>query len=166
MHIVLQRVKQACVRVDEKVISEIGKGLVILLGVERDDSEKDVEYLLSKIINLRVFKDKQEKMNLSVLDIQGEILIVSQFTLLGDCRKGRRPSFTKAAPPDMAKKLCKKFVDRAKESGLKIKEGIFQAKMLVEIYNNGPVTFVLDSNSESNKKGFEGSRSQGFEGLD
>ncbi|HWP45974.1 MAG TPA: D-aminoacyl-tRNA deacylase [Candidatus Limnocylindrales bacterium] len=147
MKTVLQRVSQAAVRVEGKIISEIGKGLVVLVGVEQEDSEKDATYLAEKILHLRIFEDEAGKMNLSVLDVHGSLLVVSQFTLLGDCRKGRRPSFTKAAGPELARYLYEFFIEELKTGGLPVATGIFQAHMTVQIFNDGPVTFILDSRS-------------------
>ena len=145
MRAVVQRVKKGSVEIDEKEIGKIEKGLVILLGVGQNDTEKDAEYLAEKIVNLRIFEDKEGKMNLSVKDINGQILVISQFTLYGDCKKGRRPSFISAALPDKAVKLYDYFVKSIKNYGLKIETGEFQAMMLVKIYNDGPVTILLDS---------------------
>ena len=145
MRAVVQRVKKGSVEIEEKEIGKIEKGLVILLGVGQDDTEKDAEYLAEKIVNLRIFEDKEGKMNLSVKDINGQILVISQFTLYGDCKKGRRPSFISAALPDKAVKLYDYFVKSIKNYGLKIETGEFQAMMLVKIYNDGPVTILLDS---------------------
>jgi len=145
MRAVVQRVKKGSVEIEEKEIGKIEKGLVILLGVGQNDTEKDAEYLAEKIVNLRIFEDKEGKMNLSVKDINGQILIISQFTLYGDCKKGRRPSFISAALPDKAVKLYDYFVKSIKNYGLKIETGEFQAMMLVKIYNDGPVTILLDS---------------------
>jgi D-aminoacyl-tRNA deacylase len=142
---VLQRVTSAGVGVDGCEIGRIGRGLVVLLGVGKDDGAKDVNSLAEKIANLRVFEDENGKMNLSVLDIGGEALVVSQFTLLGDCKKGRRPGFDKAAGPDMASTLYNEFVGMLRACGVPCKTGQFQAKMLVDIKNDGPVTFVLDT---------------------
>ena len=145
MKIVLQRVSEASVEIDEVVVGKIGRGLVILLCAEKGDSIKDVEYLVEKTIYLRVFDDEQKKMNLSLLDINAEMLIISQFTLAGDCRKGRRPGFDKAAEPDLAKKLYLQFIRSVQNKGVKTAEGKFGALMSVNIINDGPVTFILES---------------------
>ncbi len=145
MRAVIQRVNRAQVRVQEKDTGEIGKGLLVLLGVGQGDTPKEADYLLDKIINLRIFEDPEGKMNLSLLDVGGEFMVISQFTLYADCRKGRRPSFTDAAPPEEAQKLYDYFVAEAKNRGLKVATGIFQALMEVELINFGPVTILLDS---------------------
>ncbi len=145
MKVLIQRVKTAKVEVAERKLSEIGKGLLILLGVTGTDSEADIQFLVEKIINLRIFEDQAGKMNHSLIDIKGEVLIVSQFTLYADCRKGRRPSFTDAAPPEMAHELYKKFIQKFKETGVKIGEGEFGAMMDVSLVNWGPVTIMLDT---------------------
>jgi D-tyrosyl-tRNA(Tyr) deacylase len=145
MKIVLQRVSEASVEIDEVVVGKIGRGLVILLCAEKGDSIKDVEYLAEKTIYLRVFDDEQKKMNLSLLDMNAEMLIISQFTLAGDCRKGRRPGFDKAAEPDLAKKLYLQFIRSVQNKGVKTAEGKFGALMSVNITNDGPVTFILES---------------------
>ncbi len=148
MRAVVQRVKNSKVTVDSKVVGEIGKGLMVLLGVGQDDSLSDMEYLAEKIVNLRIFEDNNGKMNQSLLDIEGEILVVSQFTLYGDCRKGRRPSFDRAARPETANILYEGFVSKCREYGINAQTGIFQAEMLVDISNDGPVTMLLDSKKE------------------
>ncbi len=145
MKALLQRVTKASVTVNSEVISRIGKGLVALIGVARDDTEADIDYLAEKIINLRIFTDETGKFNLSLLDVRGEILIVSQFTLLANTRKGRRPSFIEAAPPAEAERLFNLFVEHVRSKGLKVATGRFQEHMLVEIHNDGPVTIFLDS---------------------
>lgn len=146
MRAVVQRVKKSSVTVDEKITGEIGKGLMVLIGVEGGDTEKDADYIADKICGLRVFEDELGKMNLSVEDIGGEVLAVSQFTLLADARKGRRPSFTKAAAPDEANALYRKVIEKILAKDINVEEGIFQAEMMVEIHNDGPVTILLDSN--------------------
>jgi D-tyrosyl-tRNA(Tyr) deacylase len=145
MRAVVQRVKNARVEVSGRVTGEIGKGLLIFLGVGDEDSEKDCKYLADKIANLRIFPDENDLMNLSSLDIGGGMLVVSQFTLWGDCRKGRRPSFTKAARPERAKELYEFFIGVLKKTGLKIAAGEFQEMMDVHLINDGPVTLLLDS---------------------
>ncbi len=145
MRAVVQRVKASRVEVKQRVVGRIGPGLLILLGVGRDDTEKDCEYLVNKVSNLRIFSDEKGFMNLSVLDTGGAALVVSQFTLWGDCRKGRRPSFAKAAPPDMARELYERFVALLKQKGLKVATGVFQEMMDVHLVNDGPVTLMLDS---------------------
>jgi D-aminoacyl-tRNA deacylase len=145
MRAVVQRVAEADVTVDEKVTGSIEKGLMVLLGVEDEDEEADAVYLAEKIAGLRIFEDTEGKMNLSVKDVGGDLLAVSQFTLFGDCRKGKRPSFIKAARPEKANALYRKFVALCQEQGLHVEEGIFQAEMLVRIYNDGPVTILIDS---------------------
>lgn len=145
MRAVIQRVSQAKVSVDGATTGEIGKGILILLGVSRDDSEKEADYLLEKTLNLRIFEDDAGKMNLSLLDIKGELLVVSQFTLYGDARKGRRPSFIEAAAPDEANRLYEYFVAQARKHLSKVETGRFQAMMDVELVNDGPVTILLDS---------------------
>ncbi|MFH1453316.1 MAG: D-aminoacyl-tRNA deacylase [Armatimonadota bacterium] len=145
MRAVVQKVKESKVTVDGKVTGIIGSGFLVLLGAAQDDEEKDALYLIDKILNLRVFKDGNDKMNLSCLDVKGEILVVSQFTLLGDVRRGRRPDFTRAADPEKANNLYRFFVDEIKKSGLNVGEGVFAAHMSVELINDGPVTVLLDS---------------------
>ena len=145
MRIVLQRVKEARVEVDGSSVGHIGPGLLVLLGVTTSDTNKDAEYLADKIVNLRIFADDSGRMNRSVLDVQGGLLIVSQFTLYGDCRKGRRPGFDQAAPPELARELYEIFVSLVRATNLIVQTGIFQAHMAVCLVNDGPVTFVLDS---------------------
>lgn len=145
MRAVVQRVTDADVSVDSKITGKIGKGFVILLGVEDGDSEADADYLVEKITGLRVFEDSEGKMNLSMMDVGGELLSVSQFTLLADARKGRRPSFVKAARPEEANRLYIYFNEKVREKGIRVAEGVFQAEMLVRINNDGPVTILLDS---------------------
>lgn len=145
MRAVVQRVKEADVSVDSIITGAIDKGLMVLLGVEDGDTEADALYMAEKITGLRIFEDDEGKMNLSVKDVGGEILAVSQFTLLGDARKGKRPSFSKAARPDEANRLYRHFIDLVEEREVKTQEGVFQAEMLVRIYNDGPVTILLDS---------------------
>lgn len=145
MRAVVQRVSRAQVTVDNQLVGKIGIGLLILLGVTQADSNLDADYLVEKIINLRIFSDLNDKMNLSVLDIKGELLVVSQFTLFGDCRRGRRPSYTDAAPPDQAEALYNYFVTQAIKQGINTQTGKFQAMMDVELVNQGPVTILLDS---------------------
>ena len=146
MRAVVQRVKKSSVTVDDKITGRIGQGLMVLIGVEDGDSEKDADYIADKVCGLRIFEDEQGKMNLSVEDIGGEVLAVSQFTLLADARKGRRPSFTKAAAPDEANALYRKVIDKIESRNINVEEGVFQAEMMVEIHNDGPVTILLDSN--------------------
>lgn len=145
MRLVAQRVKKASVKIDGKIVGQIGSGLLVLHGIAEGDTEAIGEALAEKILKLRIFGDKDDKMNLSVQDIKGEILAVSQFTLLADCSGGNRPSFIKAAPPQIAKPLFDKFVQELKKSGLKVETGVFGAKMEVELANDGPVTIILDS---------------------
>ena len=145
MRAVIQRVSQARVVIDGEEYSRIGPGLLVLVGVEKDDTLEDAESLARRIVELRVFQDDAEKMNLSVAEIGGQVLAVSQFTLLGKCRKGRRPSFEPAASPELARVLYQKFVDKIDGLGIPVATGVFQAMMNVELTNHGPVTFILDS---------------------
>lgn len=145
MRAVVQRVKGAKVEVAGSTVGEIGPGLLVFLGVGQRDSEKDCEYLAGKVVHLRIFSDEQGLMNRSVLDMAGEVLVVSQFTLWGDCAKGRRPSFTRAAPPEEARKLYEHFTGLVREKGLKVATGVFQEMMEVHLVNDGPVTLLLDT---------------------
>ena len=145
MKALLQRVNGASVTIGGEEVGRIGSGLVVFLGVANGDTEKDVQYLIPKIANLRIFPDEAGKFDLSALDTQGELLLVSQFTLLADSRKGRRPSFVAAAPPEQAERLFDYFVEQAQATGLKVATGRFQQYMQVEIHNDGPVTIMLDS---------------------
>lgn len=145
MRAVVQRVNYSNVTVNEKIVGKIDKGLMILLGVSENDTDKDVDYLVEKIVNLRIFEDGEGKLNLSLLDIGGQMLVVSQFTLYGDCKKGRRPSFTQAAKPDLANKLYNIFVNKVKSKEIYVETGIFQAEMKVLLENDGPVTLLIDS---------------------
>ena len=145
MRAVVQRVTYSSVEVDGVIVGEINKGFNVLLGISKDDTEEDMKYIKDKIINLRVFSDENDKMNLSLLDIQGELLLISQFTLYGDARKGRRPNFMNALGGEEAKSFYDKFVEIMKETGLKVETGIFGADMKVDIKNDGPVTILLDS---------------------
>ena len=145
MRAVVQRVTDADVSVENQVKGSIGRGFVVLLGVEEGDNETDADYIAEKVSGLRVFDDSEGKMNLSVTDIGGEILSVSQFTLLADARKGRRPSFIRAAQPEEANRLYEYFNEKVREKGVAVAEGVFRADMLVRINNDGPVTILLDS---------------------
>ncbi|HKL26193.1 MAG TPA: D-aminoacyl-tRNA deacylase [Desulfuromonadales bacterium] len=148
MKAVLQRVAEARVEVDGEIVGKVGRGLLVLLGVEQQDTNRDLAYLADKTLNLRIFEDAAGKMNLSVAEIDGEVLVVSQFTLLGDCRKGRRPGFTRAAEPELADDLYRRFVDRLLQAGLPVATGTFRAHMQVALINDGPVTMLLDSRKE------------------
>jgi len=145
MKVLVQRVSRASVSVDDKIVGKIGRGLVVFLGVAQGDSQEDASYLANKVVNLRIFADEASKFALSALETRRDILVVSQFTLLADSRKGRRPSFTDAAQPDLAKELYEFFVEQVRTTGLKVETGLFQEHMLVEIYNDGPVTISLES---------------------
>ncbi len=145
MRAVIQRVSRAQVEVDNTVIGAIGAGLVVLLSIHRDDTEKDLIWMVDKIQHLRIFDDHQGFMNRSVLETNGELLVVSQFTLHGDCRKGRRPSWTASAPPDLAKQLYDLFIASCRQRGIPTQAGVFQAMMEVSLTNSGPVTILLDS---------------------
>jgi D-tyrosyl-tRNA(Tyr) deacylase len=148
MRAVVQRVTRASVSVDDQVIGAIGPGLVVLLGVAHNDSEAEARWLAEKIVNLRIFRDEAGKFNRSALDVGGEVLVISQFTLLADARRGRRPSFTEAAPPEVAEPLVDRFAELIRQRGLRVATGRFGAYMLVEIHNDGPVTLVLDRESD------------------
>jgi D-tyrosyl-tRNA(Tyr) deacylase len=145
MKVLVQRVTKASVSVDGGVVGSIGQGMVVLVGVANGDTEKDTMYLVQKVLGLRIFSDDAGRFNLSVQDIKGELLVISQFTLLADTRKGRRPSFVEAAPPAQAETLFNYFVEKARSTGLKVETGRFQKYMQVEIHNDGPVTILLDS---------------------
>ncbi|MDO5690471.1 MAG: D-aminoacyl-tRNA deacylase [Tissierellia bacterium] len=145
MRAVIQRIKRASVRVEGQIVGKADQGLLVLIAVTQTDTEKDMQYLVDKTIGLRIFEDEEGKMNRSVQDIGGEILVVSQFTLYGDVRKGRRPSFTKSAPPEMADQLYLDYVQKLMDAGLSVEKGIFGADMEVELVNDGPVTILLDS---------------------
>ncbi len=145
MRAVVQRVKKSSVRVDDKIIGEIRQGLLVFLGVAQQDTPRDAEYICEKVSNLRIFEDENGKMNRSLIDIEGEMLVVSQFTLLGDCRKGRRPSFIAAAGPEKANSLYEHFINCVEQKGIPVQTGKFQAMMSVSLINDGPVTLILDS---------------------
>ena len=145
MKAVVQRVKKSHVVVDNDIVSHIGNGLLVLLGVQNDDTQKDADFLVEKIVNLRIFEDDNNRMNISLKDVKGELMVVSQFTLLGDCKKGRRPSYIKAAPPEKANDLYEYFIGRAIEMGVVTKTGVFQAMMDVSLINQGPVTLLFDT---------------------
>lgn len=148
MRAVVQKVTSSKVTVDEEVVGQIGSGLLVLLGVTHDDTSKDVDYMVDKVTNLRIFEDENEKMNLSLKDVGGEILAVSQFTLYGDARKGRRPSFSDAARPEVANPLYEEFVEKIKSQGINVGTGKFGAHMMVDLTNDGPVTILLESKRE------------------
>lgn len=145
MRAVVQRISNGKVEVNEKVTGQIDRGLLVYLGVSSEDDEEDLKYMVEKIINLRIFEDSDEKMNLSLTDIKGKILVVSQFTLMGDCRKGRRPNFTEAARPEKAQELYEIFIKECKLKNIEVETGVFQAHMMVHSTNDGPVTVLIDS---------------------
>lgn len=145
MRAVIQRVRRASVTINGAVHGEIGRGMVVLLGIHGNDTLTDLQWLAEKVVNLRIFDDEQGKMNLSLADIDAAMLIISQFTLYGDCRKGRRPGFSSAAPPEIAEPLYRRFIEEIKNKHVKVATGIFQAAMDVELVNEGPVTLLLDS---------------------
>lgn len=147
MRVLLQRVKEASVTVEEEVVGEINAGYLLLVGVTHEDTEQEVNWLADKVAGLRVFEDENEKMNLSIQDVDGAVLTVSQFTLYGDTMKGRRPAFTQAAKPDMAETLYEKFNDRLRTHGLNVETGKFGAMMDVALVNDGPVTLMLEKNA-------------------
>jgi len=145
MRAVVQRVKEAEIEVNGQIVGSTGKGCLVYLGVGKEDSEKDVEFIADKLVNLRIFADENEKMNLSVLDVGAAILLVSQFTLYGDCRKGRRPGFDSAGEPETAERLYEKTIEAVRQKGVPVETGVFAAHMEVTSINDGPVTFLLDS---------------------
>ena len=145
MKALLQRVSKASVSVADEVVGQIGQGLVVFLGLSRGDTEQDAQYLAEKTVGLRIFPDSEGRFNLSALDTSADLLVISQFTLLADTRKGKRPSFTQAAPPQEAEALFEKFLSYLRSSGLRVESGMFQQHMLVKIHNDGPVTIMLDS---------------------
>lgn len=145
MRVVVQRVNKSSVKVEGKVVGSINKGFNVLVGISKEDTLDDLKYMKEKILNLRVFEDEDDKMNLSLKDVKGELLLISQFTLYGDCRKGRRPNFMSALNGDDAKKLFDDFVSMCREERIKVETGVFGANMIVDIENDGPVTLMIDS---------------------
>lgn len=145
MKVVIQRVIKSSVSINNEEVAKIGKGFLILLGISKDDNLEKADYIIKKIYNLRVFSDENDKMNLSIQDINGELLIVSQFTLYADCKKGNRPSFINAAPPEEAEKIYEYFINECKKNNLKVETGEFGADMKVELINDGPVTIILEN---------------------
>lgn len=143
MKVLIQRVKRASVEVDSKMVSQIGKGILVFVGIEKGDTSENVEKAVRKVVNLRIFPDEEGKMNRSLLDVNGEMLVVSQFTLCGDCKKGTRPSFDNSAPPDIANSLYEEFAKGVNNSGIKVGTGVFGAMMDVSLINDGPVTFHI-----------------------
>lgn len=148
MRVVVQRVINSSVEVDGKIVGKSDRGLMLLVGFTEGDSSKEIDWMVEKVINLRIFEDENEKMNLSLKDVGGELLVVSQFTLYGDCRKGRRPSFSSAARPEVATKLYEEFIEKARKEGIVTKTGQFGAHMMVDLTNDGPVTILLESNRD------------------
>ena len=148
MRAVIQRVSQASVKINNTIHGKISHGMLVLLGIRGGDSSTDLQWMAEKIVNLRIFEDQQGKMNRSLADIDGEMLIISQFTLYGDCRKGRRPGFSSAAPPDIAEPLYLQFIEEVKNRQVRVATGIFQATMEVELVNDGPVTLLVDSEKQ------------------
>lgn len=149
MRLIIQHVQQAFVQVKQEVIGKINQGLVVFIAVHKDDTEKDCLWLKEKLVHMRIFADSHQKMNLSIQDIKGEVLVVSQFTLYADCSKSRRPSFTQSARTEVAKKLYERFIEELQRSGLKIETGRFGAHMQVHLVNDGPLTFILDSKEKN-----------------
>ncbi len=149
MRAVIQRVKESSVKVDDQVVGEIERGLLVLLGVAGDDTENEATYLADKIVNMRIFEDDEGKMNRSLIETSGQMLVVSQFTLLGDCRKGRRPSFVKAAGPERANELYEAFVNLVRKKGIVVETGKFRAMMDVSLINDGPVTLIVESRNSN-----------------
>ncbi len=145
MKAVIQRVKKASVKVENEIVGEIGQGLLVLLAVHENDTAKDIEWMVKKVMQLRIFSDEDDKMNKSVQDVGGEILVVSQFTLYGDCTKGNRPSFIKSARPEKAKEYYEKFVEKIRDTGINVATGKFQERMEVELVNDGPTTVIVES---------------------
>ncbi|WFA09845.1 D-aminoacyl-tRNA deacylase [Tissierella sp. Yu-01] len=145
MRAIVQRVTEASVIVDGEIVGEINQGLLVLLGVGDEDDDKDLEYIVDKVVGLRIFQDENDKMNLSLVDIDGELLVVSQFTLYGDVRKGKRPSFSTSAKPEIGNMYYEKFIEKTRDLGIKTETGVFGAHMDVHLVNNGPVTILLDS---------------------
>jgi D-tyrosyl-tRNA(Tyr) deacylase len=152
MRAVIQRVSRASVEIDNKVVGSIGNGFVVLLGITMEDDEKDAEYLANKTANLRVLEDNAGKMNVSLLESQGEVLAISQFTLYSDTRKGRRPSFIKAAPPEKAEPLYNAYINYLEKFNIKVATGVFGAMMMVNIHNHGPVTIIIDSEDRNRSR--------------
>jgi len=145
MRAIVQRAREARANFEGEVLGEIKSGLCVLMGVKTGDTEKEAAWMAEKLVNLRVFEDETEKLNRSLLDIKGEMLLISQFTVYGDCRKGRRPSFTEAAPPGDAKKLYELTIEKVKSYGIPVKTGMFQTHMVIEIANDGPVTLIIET---------------------
>lgn len=148
MKAVVQRVSHASVSVDEQIIGKIGKGFMVLLGVDREDTDEDLDYVVKKVTGLRVFEDDQDKMNLSLSDVGGSLLIISQFTLMASTKKGNRPSFIQAGPPEMSEALYEKFIEKCQNLGFHVEHGQFGAHMEVSLNNSGPVTIIIDSHDK------------------
>lgn len=145
MRAVVQRVKEASCKIDEKIVGKIEKGILLFLGIGKGDEDKDLKYLVDKVLGLRIFSDDEGKMNLSLEDVEGEILIISQFTLYGDVRKGKRPSFSNSSSPEIGEAYYKQFIEEVRSRGIKAETGVFGADMDIELINDGPVTILLDS---------------------